>query len=123
MIFVSIDLQNTSGGFQSFSFLFDTGAGKSELSHKTATALGYSSKDGIRKATITTPAGKIEGYLLKIGSLKVFKKNISDFTFGVFDISNLTTENEDEIDGIIGMDIISQFKFIIDGPKQNIKCL
>jgi len=67
-------------------------------------------------------AGKIEDYQIVLPSLYVFRTEYKDFPIGVFDIA-VTQDNDDEIDGIIGMDIISQIKILIDGPNQKIKVI
>ena len=120
MIFVPVLIEDKNNIFLDLNFLFDTGAAKTEISHETAIKLGFSAKDGIAKTSITTMAGKIEGYQLILPEIKVFNQTFKNFKIGVFDIA-VTKDNNDEIDGIIGMDIISQFKLLIDGPNKRVR--
>lgn len=122
MIFVPVTLQGKDGSTLRRSFLLDTGAAKSEISHETARVMGFSARDGIQKLTITTMAGKIEGYQIILPELRVFNKSFKDFNLAVFDIA-VTEESDREIDGLIGMDIISELKLMIDGPSKKVKRL
>ena len=115
MIFIPVHIKTRNSVIKKLNFLFDTGAGKSEMSHAAAERIGYSSRDGIRDLSITTVAGKVEGFLIELPELKVFDTIFKNFPIGVFDIA--LTRDDREIDGLIGMDIISKFKILIDGPK------
>ncbi len=120
LIFVPVKIRDALGEIASLNFLLDRGCEKTQKSHEAASGLGYAAIHGTEPATVTSIAGEIHGYKLNLAQFTVFNKSFRNYEIDVFDIA-ITETDDQEIDGLIGMDIISRYKLLIDGPKQQVK--
>ena len=95
--------------------IFDTGAFMTQLSMLVIEELGYSARDGLFPISSYGPSGPLdEGYALSVGSLRVFGKKFSNLQVAAYDFSNLEADN---IDGLLGFDVIRQLHLEMNGPK------
>lgn len=122
MIFIPVKITDKKKKTLGFNFLFDTGCGKTQISHDTAKELELSPRDGKNTMKVSSVAGEIHGYLIDLSRISIFNKDYYDFEVGVVDIA-LTEKSDLEIDGLIGMDIIGKHNLLIKGPDKQIKVL
>ena len=116
MIFVFVQIKSVQGFFQKYQFLFDTGATESVISHKVLHEAGLSVRDGGGVNFALTGGGLVPGFSVKIPTIKVFDRVLLNQSIAVSDLLYNDEKETDEIDGIIGMDLIRQFRILIDGP-------
>jgi len=102
-------------GSRRITLVLDTGAVLTQIHVSTMTMLGYGAEQRIKKAVMIGAGGeRHEGELFKCERNVTLGKKIEDFTFGVFDFSELA---ESGIDGLLGWDLIRQLHIEMDGPK------
>jgi predicted aspartyl protease len=79
-----------------------------------ADLIGYSPRDGIKRARVHTAVGEEEGYVLRVAELAVLGVVMTRFPINVFDLGH------DDIDGLLGMNFLSEFNFEIRPTEQRI---
>jgi len=104
-------------------FILDTGASNSCIDVKLAEKFNLQVEDSETKAAGAGAIG-METKITSKNKLKLGKWSYKNFTIVLFDLTHvnmaLTEHNANEIDGIIGADILEKGKAIIDYDK---KCL
>lgn len=119
-IFVPVRIKAMTGQIENYLFLFDTGATESVISHDVLHESGLSVRDGKGITYALTGGGLVPGFCVEIPELHVFGEKFKKHKIGVSDLLFNEKKGTDEIDGIIGMDIISRFRILIDGPNRKI---
>ena len=84
----------------------DTGAAATTLTPEVVTRIGYSRRDGYRKATVHTALGEEHGYWLRVAELTVLNVTTPDFALMVFPLGH-------DIDGLVGMNFLRHFNLEI----------
>jgi hypothetical protein len=69
-------------------FVLDTGAVFTTMTHELADWIGYSARDGIRRARVHTAIGSEEGYLLRVAELEALGVAMPSFPVHVFDLGH-----------------------------------
>lgn len=95
--------------------VFDTGSAISQIDTGIIDELGYSAKAGQYITSIQGPAGDAQpGYVLTLDRLVVLGIPFDNLAVGAFDFDNYSRE---ELDGLLGFDVIKQLHLEMDGPK------
>jgi predicted aspartyl protease len=95
-------------------FVFDTGAVVTTMIPELADTLGYSARDGIRRARVHTAVGSEEGYVLRLARFAALGFTISSFPVHVFDLGH------DNIHGLLGLNFLSDFNHEIRSAERRI---
>lgn len=95
-------------------FIIDTGAYMTILRTPRIDAMGYSAQDATRRISAESVIGKEQGYCIKIKAFNVFGKSFQDFEVAALDLPP-----QYHIDGLIGMNLLSQFDWCLF-PGKNI---
>jgi predicted aspartyl protease len=106
---VSGPLGTTSG-----RFVLDTGAVMTTMSHELAGLLGYSARDGIRRARVRTAIGSEEGYVLAVADFTALQCPRPGFQVHVFDLGY------DDIDGLLGMNFLGEMNYEVRSTERQI---
>jgi clan AA aspartic protease (TIGR02281 family) len=83
----------------------DTGAAATTLTPQVVAKIGYSRRDGYKKATVHTAIGEEHGYWLRVAELTVLNVTTPDFALTVFPLGHK------DIDGLVGMNFLRHFNF------------
>ncbi len=95
-------------------FVLDTGAVFTTMIPELAELIGYSPRDGVRRTRVHTAVGEEEGYVLRVAELDVLGVAMTSFAIHVFDLGH------DDIDGLLGMNFLSELNFEIRPAEQRI---
>jgi len=100
----------TTGG----RFVLDTGAVLTTMTHELADSIGYSARDGIKRARVRTAIGSEEGYVLRVAEFAVLGFTMTSFPINVFDLGY------DDIDGLIGLNFLSELNYEVRSAERRI---
>lgn len=92
--------------------LLDTGASLSTISPEVLAWLGITTTDAKKKSWFNTANGVVESYIYTLRSLSLGGNQAVDIDVAVMDVSS--SEN---IQGLLGMNYLKNFKFYIDQEK------
>lgn len=95
-------------------FVLDTGAVLTTITHELAALVGYSSRDGIKRARVHTAIGSEDGYVLRVAELTALGFAMPSFAVHVFDLGF------DDIDGLVGMNFLSELNYEVRSAEQRI---
>jgi clan AA aspartic protease (TIGR02281 family) len=95
-------------------FVLDTGAAATTMTHELADSLGYGPRDGFRRTKVHTAIGVEEGYVLRVAEFTVLGFTLTSFPINVFDLGH------DGIDGLVGMNFLSDFNYEIRSSERRI---
>jgi len=70
-------------------------------------SIGYSARDGFKRARVHTAIGEEEGYALRVAGLAVLGFTMPRFPVHVFDLGH------EDIHGLLGMNFLSDFNLEI----------
>jgi clan AA aspartic protease (TIGR02281 family) len=101
-------------GTLSGQFVLDTGAAATTMTHELADSLGYGPRDGFRRTKVHTAIGAEEGYVLRVFEFTVLGFTLTSFPINVFDLGH------DDIDGLLGMNFLSDFNYEIRSSERRI---
>lgn len=96
-------------------FVLDTGASFTFVDYRLAAALGYTKDTSIAKSTVTSAAGREEGFRTRITSIEALGKKITPFKIACHPLF------EQGVEGLLGMTFLEQFDFCIFPSKQIIR--
>ena len=94
--------------------VLDSGAAMTTLTPEFVEALGYSPRDGTRRARVRTAIGSEEGYYLPVARFEVLGFEMTSFVVHVFDLGH------NDIDGLVGMNFLNQLNYEIRSAEQRI---
>lgn len=97
-------------GSGTYSFLLDTGAAVTMLSHSLAKRLGLAAT---KETQVHTFAGKVSLWAGRADSLRIGNHLIVGSDVLIGDLGHLFNQSP-EVDGILGQDILSRFNYLID---------
>ena len=89
----------------------DTGAAATTLTPQVVAKIGYSRRDGYRKASVHTAIGEEHGYWLRVAELTVLNVTTSDVALTVFPLGH-------DIDGLVGMNFLRHFNVEIQPEER-----
>lgn len=95
-------------------FVLDTGAAATTMTHELADSLGYGPRDGFRRTKVHTAIGSEQGYVLRVAEFTVLGFTLTSFPINVFDLGH------DDIDGLLGMNFLSDFNYEIRSSEHRI---
>jgi predicted aspartyl protease len=107
--FVTGPLGTTSG-----RFVLDTGAVMTTMSPELAELLGYSARDGIRRARVRTAIGAEDGYVLAVAEFAALRCPRPHFQVHVFDLGY------DDIDGLLGLNFLGELNYEVRSVERRI---
>jgi hypothetical protein len=93
-------------GSDPLAFIFDTGAGGTVISARTADRLGIIAKETVSRqdAAGDAPIGRSEKHTIRIGDL-----TMTNTTLGIAELDHIDRRLGMRIDGVIGWPILSQY--------------
>jgi predicted aspartyl protease len=95
-------------------FVLDTGAVMTTMIPELADIVGYSARDGLKRARVRTAVGSEEGYILAVSELAVLGFARPRFPVHVFDLGY------DDIDGLLGLNFLSDLNYEIRSAERRI---
>jgi clan AA aspartic protease (TIGR02281 family) len=95
-------------------FVLDTGAAVTTMTHELANSIGYGPRDGFRRTKVHTAIGAEEGYALRLAEFTVLGFTLTSFPVNIFDLGH------DDIDGLLGMNFLSDFNYEIRSSERRI---
>ena len=95
-------------------FVLDTGAALTTMTPELADLVGYSARDGIKRARVRTAVGNEEGYVLRVAELNVLGFARPSFPVHVFDLGH------DDIDGLLGLNFLSELNYEVRSAERRI---
>src|ERR1041384_1688854 len=93
--------------------VLDTGAAATTLTPQVIEKIGYSRRDGYKKARVHTAIGEEHGYSLHVAEFSVLDVTTPNFALTVFPLGHK------EIDGLVGMNFLRHFNFEVR-PAENL---
>ena len=87
--------------------VLDTGAAATTLTPQVVEKIGYSRRDGYKKAKVHTAIGEEHGYWLRVAEFSVMAVATPNFALTVFPLGHK------DIDGLVGMNFLRHFNFEI----------
>lgn len=84
------------------------------MTPELADLVGYSARDGIKRARVRTAVGNEEGYVLRVAELSVLGFAMPSFPVHVFDLGH------DDIDGLVGLNFLNDFNYEIRSAERRI---
>jgi clan AA aspartic protease (TIGR02281 family) len=100
----------TTGG----RFVLDTGAALTTMTHELADLIGYSARDGVKRARVRTAIGSEEGYVLNVAEFAVLGFTMASFPIHVFDLGY------DDIEGLVGMNFLNKLNYEVRSEERRI---
>jgi predicted aspartyl protease len=101
-------------GAASGRFVLDTGAVMTTMSPEFAELLGYSARDGIKRARVRSAIGTEDGYLLAVAEFAALQCPRPRFRVHVFDLGY------DDIDGLLGLNFLRELNYEVRSVEQRI---
>ena len=95
-------------------FVLDTGAMFTTMTPELADLIGYSARDGIKRARVHTAIGSEEGYLLRVAKLEALGVTIPTCPVHVFDLGH------EDIDGLVGLNFLSGLNYEVRSAERRI---
>jgi predicted aspartyl protease len=95
-------------------FVLDTGATYTTITPELADLIGYSARDGIKRARVRTAMGSEEGYLLLVAKLEALGVTIPSCPVHVFDLGH------EDIDGLLGLNFLYELNYEIRSAERRI---
>jgi len=85
--------------------VLDTGAAATTLTPRVIEKVGYTRRDGFKRAKVHTAIGEERGYWLRVAELTVLGVTTPNFALTVFPLGHK------DIDGLVGMNFLRHFNF------------
>lgn len=85
--------------------MLDTGAAATTLTPRLIEKVGYTGRDGFKKAKVHTAIGEEHGYWLRMAEFTVLGVATPNFALTVFPLGHK------DIDGLVGMNFLRHFNF------------
>lgn len=101
-------------GITSGRFVLDTGAVMTTMSPELADLVGYSARDGIKRARVRTAVGTEDGYVLVVAELAALRCPRPRFHIHVFDLGY------DDIDDLLGLNFLRELNYEVRSAERRI---
>ncbi len=95
-------------------FVLDTVAAATTLTSEVIEKIGYTRRDGFKKAKVHTAIGEEKGYWLRVAEFSVLGVTTPNFAVTVFPLGHK------DIDGLVGMNFLRHFNFEVRPIEQRI---
>jgi clan AA aspartic protease (TIGR02281 family) len=107
LIIVEAAVVGPTGRTTEARLVLDTGAAATTLTPRVIEKVGYTRRDGFKKAKVHTAIGEEHGYWLRVAELTVLGVTTPNFALTVFPLGHK------DIDGLVGMNFLRHFNFEI----------
>jgi predicted aspartyl protease len=104
-----------SHGYRELLLVIDTGAAATSIEPVILEGLGYSSRDAIARTRIATPAGVQHGALFRVHRFSALGSDLPNFV-----VQALALADEYGVDGLLGMNFLERFNFMVRPVEQQI---
>jgi predicted aspartyl protease len=94
--------------------VLDTGAAATTLVPALIETIGYTPRDGYKKARVHTAVGEEHGYWIHVAKFTVLGVTTPDFALAVFPLGH------QDVDGLVGMNFLRHFNFEIRPAERRI---
>jgi predicted aspartyl protease len=94
--------------------VLDTGAAATMLTPRVIEKVGYTRRDGFKKAKVHTAIGEEHGYWLRVAEFTVLGVTTTNFALTVFPLGHK------DIDGLVGMNFLRHFNFEVRPTDRHI---
>ncbi|HMG52326.1 MAG TPA: retropepsin-like aspartic protease [Kofleriaceae bacterium] len=105
LILVEAEVVGPTGRTTEARLVLDTGAAATTLTPQVIEKVGYTRRDGFKKAKVHTAIGEEHGYWLRVAEFTVLGVATPDFALTVFPLGHK------DIDGLVGMNFLRHFNF------------
>lgn len=105
LILVGAEIVGPTGRTTEARLVLDTGAAATTLTPSVIEKLGYTRRDGFKRATVHTAIGEEHGYWVRVAELTVLGVAAPNFALTVFPLGHK------DIDGLVGMNFLRHFNF------------
>ena len=95
-------------------FVLDTGAASTTMIPELVESIGYSPRDGFKRARVHTAIGEEEGYILLVSEFAAVGFMMPNFPVNVFDLGH------EDIHGLPGMNFLNKFNLELRPAEQRI---
>ncbi len=102
-------------GDRELLLVIDTGAAATSIEPAILEGLGYSSHDAILRTRVPTPAGVQHGNLFRVHLFQALGADLSNF-----EVQALALQDEYGIDGLLGMNFLERFNFMVRPVEREI---
>ena len=102
-------------GARELRLLIDTGATATSIEPAILEALGYSPRDAIMRTRVPSPGGVQHGHLFRVSRFTALGADLSSFV-----VQALALEDEYGVDGLLGMNFLENYNFMIRPRDQQI---
>jgi predicted aspartyl protease len=107
LILIEAEVVGPTGRTTEARLVLDTGAAATTLTPRVIEKVGYTRRDGFKKAKVHTAIGEEHGYWLRVAELSVLGVTTPSFALTVFPLGH------EDIDGLVGMNFLRHFNFEI----------
>jgi predicted aspartyl protease len=105
LILVEAEAVGPTGRTTEARHVLDTGAAATTLTPRVIEKVGYTRRDGFKKAKVHTAIGEEHGYWLRVAELTLLGVTAPNFALTVFPLGHK------DIDGLVGMNFLRHFNF------------
>jgi clan AA aspartic protease (TIGR02281 family) len=113
LILVEAEVVGPTGRTIEARLVLDTGAAATTLTPRVIEKVGYTRRDGFKRAKVHTATGEEHGYWVRVAELTVLGVATPNFALTVFPLGHK------DIDGLVGMNFLRHFNFEVrPGDRQ-----
>src|SRR4029079_12009972 len=105
LILVDAEVVGPTGRTTEARLVLDTGAAATTLTPRVIEKVGYTRRDGFKRAKVHTAIGEEHGYWLVVAERTVLGVTTPNLALTVFPLGHK------DIDGLVGMNFLRQFNF------------
>jgi len=105
LILVEAEVVGPTGRTIEARLVLDTGAAATTLTPSVIEKVGYTRRDGFKRAKVHTAIGEEHGYWVRVAELTVLGVATPNFALTVFPLGHK------DIDGLVGMNFLRHFNF------------
>ena len=105
LILVEAEVVGPTGRTTEARLVLDTGAAATTLTPRVIEKVGYSRRDGFKRAKVHTAIGEEHGYWVRVAEFTVLGVATPNFALTVFPLGHK------DIDGLVGMNFLRHFNF------------
>jgi predicted aspartyl protease len=105
LILVEADVVGPTGRTTEARLVLDTGAAATTLAPRVIEKVGYTRRDGFKRAKVHTAIGEEHGYWIRVAEFTVLGVATPNFALTVFPLGHK------DIDGLVGMNFLRHFNF------------
>jgi predicted aspartyl protease len=103
LILVEAEVVGPTGRTTEARLVLDTGAAATTLTPRVLEKIGYTRRDGFKKAKVHTAIGEEHGYWVRVAEFTVLGVATPNFALTVFPLGHK------DIDGLVGMNFLRHF--------------